>query len=160
MRPWGEVAVTYRSPIPAALNAVAGSAPNASSNRAPSWKPPVNMAALRLSPLPSGTRVREVWVSPGGVAYVDFPADFPDTLRSGSLAEIHAVYGVVATLTSSFPNIRSVQFLVNGHPALRVAATVVEPRAPFGLTAGITRVDGFRPTDDRYRVRVRLVPPE
>ena len=66
------------------------------------------------SPLPRGTVVREVWVSPGGVAYVDFAADFPRTLGGGSLAEIHAVYGVVGTLTSSFPNIRFVQFLVNG----------------------------------------------
>jgi spore germination protein GerM len=67
-------------------------------------------------PLPSGTVIRELWVSPGGVAFVDFDKTFPPRLGGGSLAEIHAVFGVVATLTSSFPNIRSVQFLVDGEP--------------------------------------------
>ncbi len=67
------------------------------------------------SPLPAGTVVREVWISTAGVAYVDFSADLPDSLPRGSLAEIHAVYGVVGTLTSSFPQIRAVQFLVDGN---------------------------------------------
>ncbi len=66
-----------------------------------------------------------------------------------------AAEGVTGRRGYRFP----VQFLVNGYPALRVATTVVEPRAPLGLTAGITRIDGFRPTDDRYRVRMRLVLP-
>lgn len=66
------------------------------------------------SPLPPGTEVREVWISTAGVAYVDFGADLPLSMPKGSLAEIHAVYGVVGTLTTSFPQIRAVQFLVNG----------------------------------------------
>ena len=74
------------------------------------------LAQAGQGPLPRDTVIREVWVSPAGVAYVDFAADFPRTLGGGSLAEIHAVYGVVGTLTSSFPNIRLVQFLVNGRP--------------------------------------------
>lgn len=67
-----------------------------------------------LPPLPRETVIREVWVSPAGIAYVDFAESFPDLLDGGSMSEIHAVYGVVATLTSSFPNIRAVQFLING----------------------------------------------
>lgn len=66
------------------------------------------------SPLPPGTEVREVWISTAGIAYIDFGADLPATMPKGSLAEIHAVYGVVGTLTTSFPQIRAVQFLVNG----------------------------------------------
>ena len=69
-----------------------------------------------VPPLPRDTVIREVWVSPAGVAYVDFAESFPALLAGGSLREIHAVYGVVATLTGSFPNIRSVQFLVDGEP--------------------------------------------
>jgi spore germination protein GerM len=69
-----------------------------------------------LAPLPRDTVIREVWVSPAGVAYVDFAETFPALLDGGSMSEIHAVYGVVATLTGSFPNIHSVQFLVNGEP--------------------------------------------
>lgn len=69
-----------------------------------------------LSPLLPGTVIREVWVSPAGIAYVDFPRNFPGTLGQGSQAELFAVYGVVGTLTSSFPNISAVQFLVDGQP--------------------------------------------
>lgn len=69
-----------------------------------------------LAPLPRDTVIRELWVSPAGIAYVDFSAAFPALLDGGSLSELHAVYGVVATLTSSFPNIRAVQFLVDGEP--------------------------------------------
>ena len=53
-------------------------------------------------------------VSTAGIAYVDFGANLPTSMRKGSLAEIHAVYGVVGTLTTSFPQIRAVQFLVDG----------------------------------------------
>ena len=66
------------------------------------------------SPLPRGTEVREVWVSTAGVAYVDFATGLQDSLPGGSLPEILAVYGVVGTLTRSFPQIRAVQFLVDG----------------------------------------------
>jgi len=89
-----------------------------------------------IPPLPSGTIIREVWVSPAGVAYVDFGETFPRLIGGGSLAEIHAVYGVVATLTSSFPNIRSVQFLVSGEPIDTLAGHIdlsrpVEPLADW-----------------------------
>jgi len=70
-----------------------------------------------ISPLPAETVVREVWVSPGSIAFVDFDVTLPDNLGGGSLEEIHAVYGVVATITSSFPEIRAVQILIGGEQA-------------------------------------------
>lgn len=70
-------------------------------------------AADTVSPLPPGTEVREVWVSPAGIAYVDFDGSLRTSLPAGSLGEIHAVYGVVATLTRSFPEIRAVQILLD-----------------------------------------------
>lgn len=66
------------------------------------------------SPVPPEARVREVWVSPGGIAYVDFDQAFYDFSVGGSLGELQTVYGVVATLTESFPEIVAVQFLVEG----------------------------------------------
>ena len=72
--------------------------------------------SLGLSPLPSGTEVREVWVSRGGIAYVDFGSKLLRLLPGGSMSEIHAVYGVVGTLTGSFPGIRAVHFLIDGSP--------------------------------------------
>ena len=69
------------------------------------------------SPLPPEAVVREVWVSEtAGIAYVDLASNFPSLLGGGSTAEIHAVYGIVGTLTSSFPQIQAVQILVGGRP--------------------------------------------
>ncbi len=65
------------------------------------------------SPVAPEASVREVWVSPGGIAYVDFDRALYDS-GGGSLAELHTVYGVVATLTVSFPEIIAVQFLIEG----------------------------------------------
>ena len=67
-----------------------------------------------LSPLPPQAAVREVWVSPGGIAYVDFDQAFYDFSGGGSLGELHTVYSVVATLAVSFPEISAVQILIEG----------------------------------------------
>ena len=66
-----------------------------------------------VSPLPPQAIVREVWVSASGIAYVDFDIGLTNFLAGGTLAEIHAVYSVVHTVTSSFPEIRAVQILVD-----------------------------------------------
>jgi len=70
-------------------------------------------AEQNVSPLPPRTVIHEVFVSPAGIAYVDFAGSLPDALGGGSLAELHAVYGVVASITESFPEIRAVQILVD-----------------------------------------------
>jgi len=67
-----------------------------------------------ISPVAPEARVREVWVSPGGIAYIDFDQAFYDFSGGGSLGELQTVYGVVATLTESFPEIVAVQFLIEG----------------------------------------------
>jgi len=67
-----------------------------------------------ISPVAPEAHVREVWVSPGGIAYIDFDRAFYDFSGGGSLGELHTVYGIVATLTESFPEIVAVQFLIEG----------------------------------------------
>ncbi len=67
-----------------------------------------------VSPVAPESRVREVWVSRGGIAYIDFSRSFADFSGGGSLGELHTVYSIVATLTESFPEIFAVQFLVEG----------------------------------------------
>lgn len=67
-----------------------------------------------LSPVTPDAHVRETWVSPGGIAYVDFARSFYDSSGGGSLGELHAVYGIVSTVTESFPEIVAVQFLLEG----------------------------------------------
>lgn len=67
-----------------------------------------------VSPVAPQTTLREAWVSPGGIAYLDFERSLRDFSRSGSLGELHTVYGIVATVTESFPEILAVQFLIEG----------------------------------------------
>jgi hypothetical protein len=67
-----------------------------------------------ISPVAPESRLRETWVSPGGIAYLDFERSFYDFSGGGSLGELHTIYGIVATLTVSFAEIAAVQFLLDG----------------------------------------------
>jgi hypothetical protein len=67
-----------------------------------------------ISPVAPEARIRETWVSPGGIAYLDFEPSLYDFSGGGSLGELHTIYGIVATLTESFPEIVAVQFLIDG----------------------------------------------
>ena len=67
-----------------------------------------------VSPVAPEAGVRETWVSPGGIAYLDFDQSFYDFSGGGSLGELHTIYGILHTITESFPEIVAVQFLVEG----------------------------------------------
>ncbi len=77
-----------------------------------------------VSPVAPESCVREVWVSRGGIAYIDFGRSFEDFSGSGSLGELHTVYSIVATLTESFPEVFAVQFLVEGEQIETLAGHV------------------------------------
>ena len=77
-----------------------------------------------VSPVPAEAGIREVWVSPGGIAYVDFDQAFYDFGGGGALGELHAVYGVVSTLVISFPEIRAVQIMIEGQQVDTLAGHV------------------------------------
>lgn len=63
--------------------------------------------------LPANARVLGVRVK-GEVAQIDFGHELADGVPSGSSAEMAAVYSVVDTVTTNFPQIKSVHFLVDG----------------------------------------------
>jgi spore germination protein GerM len=63
--------------------------------------------------VPANTRVLRVHVN-GVVAKIDFGHELPDGVPSGSSAEMTAVYSIVDTVTTNFPQIKSVQFLIEG----------------------------------------------
>ncbi|HBA89729.1 MAG TPA: sporulation protein [Geobacter sp.] len=65
--------------------------------------------------LPSNTRVLGVQLK-GDVAQVDFGPELVEGLPSGSSAEMAAVYSVVDTVVANFPQVKAVQFLVEGAP--------------------------------------------
>jgi spore germination protein GerM len=81
--------------------------------------------------LPGNVKVLGVRLK-GGVAQIDFDRGFKEGIPSGSSAETAAVYSVVDTVTSNFPQIKAVQFLVEGAPLeeLHGHLDLKEPLAP------------------------------
>ncbi len=67
-----------------------------------------------LSPLPAGTRVRQVFIAKDGLATVDFSREIAENLSYGSTAELAAVYAVVNTLVYNFKPVKRVVLLVEG----------------------------------------------
>lgn len=67
-----------------------------------------------ISPLPSETRLRQLFITRDGVAYVDFSREIMENHPSGSSAELATVYSVVNTLAYNFKPIKKVFILVDG----------------------------------------------
>ncbi len=67
-----------------------------------------------VSPLPPGTRVRQVFIAKDGLATVDFSRDIAENFSYGSTSELAAVYSVVNTLVYNFKPVKKVVLLVEG----------------------------------------------
>lgn len=65
-----------------------------------------------FSPFPEGCTLRALYLLPGGRAVVDLSGAV--TAGSGTSTEALRVYGLVDTLAVNFPEVRSVQILVEG----------------------------------------------
>jgi spore germination protein GerM len=66
------------------------------------------------SPLPPGTKVRQVFIAKDGLATVDFSREIAEGFAYGSTSELAAVYAVVDTLVSNFKTVKKVVLLVEG----------------------------------------------
>ncbi|MBM3284619.1 MAG: GerMN domain-containing protein [Candidatus Aminicenantes bacterium] len=67
-----------------------------------------------LAPFPAETRLRQLFVTREGVAYVDFSRELAERHPSGSSAELATVYSVVNSLAFNFKSIKRVFILVEG----------------------------------------------
>jgi len=67
-----------------------------------------------LSPFPSETKVRSVYITRDGIVYVDFSPEFQTAHPSGSSAEISSVFSIVNTIAYNFKSVKKVFILVNG----------------------------------------------
>jgi len=67
-----------------------------------------------ISPVPPGTRLRALFVTQRGEAFVDLSGDVVASHPGGSLAEMLTVYSIVDALTVNLPAITTVQVLVDG----------------------------------------------
>jgi len=101
-----------------------------------------------VSPVAPESRVREVWVSRGGIAYIDFGRSFADFSGGGSLGELHTVYSVVTTVMESFPEIFAVQFLVEGE-LIETLAGHVDLSRPLIPSADWVLIEQGDPVDQQ-----------
>jgi len=67
-----------------------------------------------VSAVPAGTKLRAVYVSEAGDAFVDVTGEIASAHTGGSLDEIFTVYAIVNALTVNLPAITRVQILVDG----------------------------------------------
>lgn len=67
-----------------------------------------------LSPLPPETKLRQLYITKEGVAYVDFTKHIMDAHPSGSSAEMATIYSIVNSLAFNFKLIKRVSILVEG----------------------------------------------
>jgi germination protein M len=67
-----------------------------------------------LSPIPPETRLRELYITEEGVAYVDFSREIMDKHLSGSSAEMSTIYSIVNSLAYNIKSIKKVFILVDG----------------------------------------------
>ena len=67
-----------------------------------------------ISPLPPETKLRQLFVTKDGVAYVDLSREIMERHPSGSSAELATVYSIVNTLAYNFKPIKKVFILVEG----------------------------------------------
>ena len=91
--------------------------------------------------IPAGTKLRTLYLSAQGVAFVDLSGEVSSGRASGALDEIYTVYSVVNTLTDNLPAITAVQLLVDGREVDTLAGHV-DLRRPLVRAARWTERPG------------------
>ena len=86
-----------------------------------------------VSAIPAGTRLRELFVTASGEAFVDLSGEIRTGHPGGSLNEILTVYTIVYALTTNLPSISAAQILVDGHEVDTLAGHV-DLRRPLPRT--------------------------
>lgn len=67
-----------------------------------------------LLPFPAETKLRGLFITTEGIAYIDFSRDLQKNHVSGSSAEIASIYSIVNSLTYNFESIKRVFILIEG----------------------------------------------
>ena len=100
--------------------------------------------------LPPGTRLRQVYVLEGGIAWVDFTADLKNGLGGGTHNELLAVYAVVNSLALNLPEIQRVGILIDGRVSKTLGGHLDLSRPLPANTSYILGASSARPmTADR-----------
>lgn len=91
-----------------------------------------------VSPFPPETKLRELFMTREGIAYVDFSREIQERHLSGASAEILTIYSIVNSLTVNFESVKRVFILIDGdeRETLRGHVDLSRPLLPrFDLIA-------------------------
>jgi len=110
-----------------------------------------------VSPLPSGARLRSLFLFEDGLAVADFSGEMSRANPGGAWGERAAVFAVVNSLTFNFPSIRRVKILVDGREAETLAGHLNLAR-PFSMD--LSMVGAALPVDSGVVVEPVLGPVE
>jgi spore germination protein GerM len=94
-------------------------------------------AAPLVSPIPAGTRLRALYLSAKGEAYVDLSKDVVTAHTGGTQDELLTIYAIVNALTANLPAVTSVQLLVDGKEVDTLAGHI-DLRRPLEKNLAIT----------------------
>jgi len=84
-----------------------------------------------LSPtLPAGTKVLALYVTQGGMAYVDFNRAITENHPGGTFSELLTIFSMVNTLALNIPEVEAVKILIEGREAQTLAGHI-DIRRPF-----------------------------
>jgi spore germination protein GerM len=81
-------------------------------------------AAPRVSAIPADTRLRDVFVTERGDAFVDLSVEVSTHHSGGALDELLTIYTIVDALTVNLPAITRVQILIDGKEVETLAGHV------------------------------------
>jgi spore germination protein GerM len=94
-----------------------------------------------VSAIPAATRLRALFVTSKGEAFVDLSGEVQSAHPGGSLNELLTVYTIVDALTENLPAITAVQVLIDGREVETLAGHV-DLRRP--LAKNLTWIDDTR----------------
>ena len=89
-----------------------------------------------VSAIPAGTRLRALYVTEKGEAYVDLSKEASSAHTGGSQDELLTIYAIVNALTSNLPAVTAVQLLVDGKEVNTLAGHI-DLRRPLGKNLDI-----------------------
>ena len=67
-----------------------------------------------INPIPPETKLRELYITGSGDAFVDFTREIRENHPFGSSADIATIYSIVHSLTENFDEIKRVYILIDG----------------------------------------------
>lgn len=103
-------------------------------------------AAPLVSAIPAGAKLRAIYLTPKGDAFVDLTRDVRDAHPGGALEELFTVYSLVNALTVNLPAVQRVQILIEGQEVDTLAGHV-DLRHPLPKNLTWIRSDEARAKD-------------